>query len=464
MQTLGEHGEARVLLLDPRRHALQEAGTLRGVGIRRHGMPVAGAPALERPLHAKLVVEDRVRAEPLSLLRQREHSRVPCLAAQAAERELVDRDVLVLVVRLDVWRAIALADGEALAVLAPELRGADLLELSVRVDAHADAAPVRLCDAGLQRLRPAHLRIGVVVGVEVVVPAPRPSEEANRVESVALGDVAELRDVGVRPHQLLVLLLHDDEQPAREVARPVWRGGADRGPRDVIPRAVALRRGVPVAFQLLENRLRQLPSLADADEHRMPEPEIDGLVVLIPAHAGLLRVRGRVVDSGVPRVAARLKREPGHREETAGIEARLKYEVCAFAIPRFPLLPLRREIAQATPESFGDVERGRLRIRADLRQLRTDEPRQQCALLVIFDRAGVRDALRRGAFLDHDLDVERICTSLQSLIDVPLHALGRLFHARKLARALHGDDVRGLAVARVLLQQQLPEHRTLHDV
>ena len=455
VQALGEDGEAGMRLLHRVGDRAHERGALLGVGEGRRGVAVARPVARERREDAELVVEDAVRAEVRRLPREREHAVVPGLPVEAAERECVLGDVPVLVVRLDDARAVLLDEREPLAVFAPELRRADLLELAVCVDADADAPAARLGDAGLERGDAAHLVARLVVGVEVVVAALRPAEEADAGEAVARGDVAEEREVGVLPEDLPVLLAHDDEQPARHVLRPRGRGGADLA-RRVVPRAVALRGRVPVARHPRADGLGDLPRPAGLQEEAVVEGGLDAALVRRPAQAQALRLGLRVVRAHVERPVARIKRHPRHRQpRRARMEARVEgvapvpEGVPARALPG--VLPgvlgvlgrrgrdLRRarlrEVRHAPAHALRQVE-GRVGgVEAHALEVRPLEGRHADARVVVRDPARVGRAARVRARLHAHLHVPGLAAVRQAVAREAPHAGGGRLLAAVLARA-----------------------------
>ena len=309
---------------------------------------------------------------------------------------------------------------------------------------------MRLGDAGLERLRAAHLRVSVVVGIEVVVSAHGPAEEPDGVESVALGDVAELWYVGVGPHQLLVLLLHDDEQPPREAARPVRRGGPHRLVRGVEPGAVALRRGVPVAVNLLEHRLGERPLVARADGHRMAEAHVGFLRAVVPPDADALEALLGIMHGRIPCAVSRVDRDPRHRKVARGIGACLEvHDLVGLLLPRFELLLVGREVVEAASEPGGDVDVRLGGVEGDRVEPRPVELRHAHALVVVLHDARIGFPGRRVAHVDDHLHVERLAAARKRAIHEPA-----VIPAALLRSALH----RKRRLLALDLDLHVPEH------
>ena len=295
-------------------------------------------------------------------------------------------------------------------------------------------------------------------------------EEADAVEAVPLRHVAELGDVRVGPHQLLVLLLHDDEQPAGHVLRPVRRGGAYL-PRGVVPPAVALRRRVPVAVKRLEHGFRQRVGSARRKEQPVVEGHVGAVLLRVPAHAHALRTRLGVVRAGVERPPFRGEREPRHRQSHARMEAGVVG--VASVLQRVPgrrtphignevrrrqrlhvLVVCARKGAFAVPEAARHVQRRVLRIHAHAVEVRSLERRHADVLVVVGDPAHVRLAAGRGALLQLHLYVPALGTVDERAVAETAHAGRRFVHV-----AGHPCPVQAQGMRRPLLLQNDPPLR-----
>ena len=290
------------------------------------------------------------------------------------------------------------------------------------------------------------------------MPAHGPAEEADAVEAVPLRHVTELGDVRVGPHQLLVLLLQDDEQPAGHVLRPVRRGGAHL-PRGVIPPAVALRRRMPVAVKRLEDRFRQRVSSARRKEQAVVEGHVGTVLLRVPAHAHALRTCLGVVRAGVERPPLRGEREPRHRGPHARMEAgvvgvaSVLQRVPGRRVPhggdeirrrqRLHVLVVRaREGAFAVPESTRHVQRRVLRIHAHALEVRSLEGRHADAVGVVGDAARICLAAGRGALLQLHLHVPALVAVGERAVAEATHAGRRFVHVAGHPRPVQAHGMR----------------------